>query len=129
MNELTNIAQVTGTYDSVPTSLTSNASVVNMIEGLTLTKDADQKNWSTGDLTYTITINNQTDKDYTNLTLTDVIDNTFVDFINDSLKINNQAAEASKYSYDDGTHTLTVNLDDITATSTVTLTFRVKKKT
>lgn len=100
-----------------------------MIEGLTLTKDADQKNWSTGDLTYTITINNQTDKDYTNLTLTDVIDNTFVDFINDSLKINNQAAEASKYSYDDGTHTLTVNLDDITATSTVTLTFRVKKKT
>lgn len=129
MNELTNIAQVTGTYDNVPTSLTSNASVVNMIEGLTLTKDADQKNWSTGDLTYTITINNQTDKDYTNLTLTDVIDNTFVDFINDSLKINNQAAEASKYSYDDGTHTLTVNLDDITATSTVTLTFRVKKKT
>lgn len=129
MNELTNIAQVTGTYDNVPTSLTSNTSVVNMVEGLTLIKDADQKNWSTGDLTYTITISNQTDKDYTNLTLTDVIDNTFVDFINDSLKINNQPVEVSKYSYNEGTHTLTVNLDDITATSTVTLTFRVKKKT
>ena len=37
MNELTNIVKVTGTYDSVPISLTSNTSVVKLVDGLTLT--------------------------------------------------------------------------------------------
>lgn len=43
MNELNNTATSLGTYNSIPTSLTSNTSVVNMIEGLTLPKDADKK--------------------------------------------------------------------------------------
>lgn len=29
-----------------------------MIEGLTVTKEADKQNWASGNLTYTITINN-----------------------------------------------------------------------
>ena len=33
MNELNNIATSVGTYNSVPTSLTSNTSVVNLIDG------------------------------------------------------------------------------------------------
>lgn len=55
MNELNNTASANGTYNNIPTSVTSNTSVVNMIEGLTLTKEADKQNWSSGDLTYTIT--------------------------------------------------------------------------
>lgn len=43
MNELNNTATSLGTYNNIPTSLTSNTSVVNIIEGLTLTKDADKK--------------------------------------------------------------------------------------
>lgn len=128
MNELNNVANVNGTYDNIPTSLTSNTSVVNLIEGLTLTKDADKKNWSSGDLTYTITIDNQTDKSYVGPVLTDVIDNNFVDFIEDSVMLDGVKMDTSKYSYDTGTHTLTVNLDDISASSSTTLTFRVKKK-
>lgn len=46
MNELNNTVTATGNYNNIPTSLTSNTSIVNMIEGLTLTKDADKKNWS-----------------------------------------------------------------------------------
>lgn len=30
MNELNNVANVNGTYDNIPTSLTSNTSVVNL---------------------------------------------------------------------------------------------------
>ena len=35
MNELTNQAITTGTYNSIPTSLTSNISTVNLIDGIT----------------------------------------------------------------------------------------------
>lgn len=41
MNELNNIVTSTGSYNNIPTSLTSNTSVVNIIEGLTITKDAN----------------------------------------------------------------------------------------
>lgn len=56
MNELNNTVNAVGNYNSIPTSLTSNTSVVTMIEGLTLTKDEDKKNWSSGNLTYKITL-------------------------------------------------------------------------
>ncbi len=45
MSELNNTATPIGNYNSVPTSLTSNTSVVNMVEGLSLTKEADKDNW------------------------------------------------------------------------------------
>ena len=45
MNELSNIAKASDTYDNIPTSLTSNTSVVNVIEGLSLIKEADMENW------------------------------------------------------------------------------------
>ena len=56
MNELNNIATAVGNYNNISTSLTSNLSVVNIVDGLILTKDADKKNWSSGNLTYTIEI-------------------------------------------------------------------------
>lgn len=127
MNELNNTVTATGTYNNIPTSLTSNTSVVNMIDGLTLTKDADKKNWGSGELTYTITLENQTDTTYVSPIITDVIDNGLVKFVTGSVMINDVAATEDEYSYNDASHTLTVNLKDIVASSTTTLTFRVEK--
>ena len=127
MNELNNTATAKGTYNNIPTSLTSNTSVVNIIDGLTLTKDADKKNWGSGELTYTITIDNQTDTTYVSPVITDVIDNGLVKFVTGSVMINDVAATEDEYSYNEASHTLTVNLKDIGASSTTTLTFRVEK--
>lgn len=129
MNELNNTAEAIGSYNNIPTSLTSNTSVVNMVEGLTLTKEADKKNWTGGQLTYIITLDNQTDKDYVQPIITDTIDTNLVNFVPGSVTIDGIVAEASKYNYDDATHTLTVNLDDVTATSSTTLTFCIEKNT
>lgn len=129
MNELNNTATATGTYNSVPTSLTSNATVVNMIDGLTLVKSADKKNWVDGNLTYTITINNQTANSYETPVVKDVLEDSLVEFVTDSVTINGVIADKSKYSYDEGTHTLTVNLEDVSPSSSSVLTFQVNKKT
>lgn len=129
MNELNNTATAAGIYNNIPTSITSNVSVVNIIEGLTLTKEADKQNWGSGELTYTIVIDNQTDKTYSSPIVTDVLDATLVEFVEGSVKVNDMPLDTSKYSFDDRTSTLTVNLDDVGATSETTLTFRVTKKT
>ena len=58
MNELENTVTSVGNYNNIQTTLTSNTSKVNIISGLTLTKEADKQNWSDGYLTYIITIDN-----------------------------------------------------------------------
>ena len=128
MNELNNTATSIGNYNNIPTSLTSNTSVVNMIEGLSLVKDADKQNWGSGNLTYTITITNQTDKDYTKPVITDIIDTNLVEFVEDSVTIDNVKASEFQYKYDTANHTLTVNLDDVAASNVVNVSFSVKKK-
>lgn len=128
MNELNNTATSIGNYNNIPTSLTSNVSVVNIIDGLSLTKEADKKNWGSGELTYTITIDNQTDTSYVKPIVTDKIDTSLVEFVTGSVMINDTPATESQFSYDVGTSTLTINLDDVGATSKTTLTFRVTKK-
>ena len=129
MNELSNIAKASDTYDNIPTSLTSNTSVVNVIEGLSLIKEADMENWGSGNLTYTITLDNQTDKTYTNPIITDQIDSSLALFVPGSVTINGQAAQQGEYSYDSNTHTLTINLNEVTPSSKAVLTFQVEKKT
>lgn len=87
MNELNNLVTTVGNYNSVPTSLTSNTSVVNMIDGLTITKTANKTNW-----------------------------------------IDGVKATSSQYNYNESTHTLTINPNSITASSSSTLKFQVTKK-
>lgn len=60
--KLSNIANVTGTYDSIPTTLTSEAVITDMIAGLTIVKVADKQNLASGNLLYTITITNSAEK-------------------------------------------------------------------
>lgn len=128
MSELNNTAVVQGTYNNIPTQITSNTSVVNIIEGLTLNKLADKENWGSGNLTYTITLENKTDTTYVSPVITDVINTDLVDFVNDSIMIDDVKAEASEYSYSTDTKTLTINLSDIPKDTTRKVTFMVKKK-
>lgn len=128
MNELNNVVTASGTYNSIPTSLTSNTMVVNMVDGLTIIKDADKKNWVDGELTYTVTIQNNTDKTYTNITVTDVIDNNFVDFVDDSVMIDGVKATVNQASYEEQTHTLTIKLDEVSPSTSSIITFQVTKK-
>lgn len=128
MNELENTVTSVGNYNNIQTTLTSNTSKVNIINGLTLTKEADKQNWGSGYLTYIITLDNQTDQNYEKPTITDIIDTNLVEFVPGSVTIDDVEATQDKYSYNDATHTLTINLDDVTPSSSTTLTFQVEKK-
>ena len=93
MNELNNIALAKGNYNNIPTLLTSNKFTVNLTNGLTIiTKEANKINWTSGNLTYTITIINKTNKSYEQPIVTDIIDTSLVDFIEGSVKIDNVTA-------------------------------------
>ena len=79
--ELRNTVGAKGNYNSIPTAITSVASVVTMVEGLSITKTADKLVWADGELTYTIAITNDADQTYENVVVTDVLDTTLVELI------------------------------------------------
>lgn len=125
---LSNTVSALGNYNDVPTAMASEAVLVTLLDGLKITKTADKPVWADGVLTYTIVLTNDETKPYTAPVVTDIIDNTLVDFISGSVMIEGVAATDNQYSYNENTHTLTILLDDIAATSTRTITFQVKKK-
>ncbi len=125
--ELLNTVSATGTYNGLPTAITSEAVAVQIVDGLTITKTADKQSWGNGLLTYTITIQNTAAESYATPVVTDVIDTTLVKFVPDSVYIDDVQAESSQYTYDDTTHTLTINLSDITSGSSKKITFQVSK--
>lgn len=125
---LSNTVSALGNYNDVPTAMASEAVLVTLLDGLKITKTADKPVWADGVLTYTIVLTNDETKPYTAPVVTDIIDNTLVDFISGSVMIEGAAATDDQYSYNENTYTLTVLLDDIAATSTRTITFQVKKK-
>ena len=126
--QLTNTASVLGSYNNVPTAISSQALVVSMIDGLTVTKTADKMIWADGVLTYTIVVDNQATEAYTTPIITDILDTTLVSFVEDSVTIEGVKSEASEYSYDEATGTLKINLTDIAPTEKKTVTFQVTKK-
>lgn len=126
--QLTNTASVLGEYNSIPTTITSEALVVTMLDGLTVTKTADKQVWADGNLTYTILVDNKSTESYTNPTITDILDTTLVTFIPESVTIGGQKAESSQYSYDESTGKLTITLSDIGPSASETVTFQVAKK-
>lgn len=125
---LSNTAKAVGNYNSIPTSITSTATVVTMISGLTITKTADKQVWADGVLTYTIIINNNSDKPYSTPEIKDELDTTLIEFIPNSVTIDSQIADSSDYSFDESTNILTINLNDIAISESKVVTFQVKKK-
>lgn len=127
-NELSNLASALGNYNSIPTSITSDAVLVTMVSGLTITKSADKIIWADGALTYTIKIDNQSSETYAAPVVTDILYGTLVNFVDGSVTIDGVKATESEYSYEEGTNTLKVTLADIAAGGSKTITFQVTKK-
>lgn len=126
--ELNNVASVVGNYNNIPTSITSLISVVTMIDGLTITKNTDKKNWADGELTYTIVISNNAEKTYESPVITDILDKNLIEFVNGSVTIDNIPATEQEYQIEESTNTLTIKLTDINVSSSKTITFKVRKK-
>ncbi len=126
--ELSNTATVLGNYNNIPTQISTQALVVTMISGLTVTKTADKMVWSEGTLTYKIEVNNQTENAYTSPIITDVLNPTLITLVNNSVKVDDTPLEASQYTYEDSTGKLTINLPDIESKTKKTITFEVTKK-
>ena len=126
--ELTNTVSAVGNYNNIPTSITSAATLVTMISGLTIAKSADKTIWADGALTYTITINNQTTQSYTTPVVTDILEGDKVNFVTDSVTIDGVKATSEEATFDTSTNTLNVKLADMEPTSTKIITFQVTKK-
>ena len=92
--ELTNTASVAGNYNEIPVTFSSDALVVTMLDGLTVTITADKTVWADGVLTYTITVNNETTENFTAPVVTDILDTTLVIFVSDSVTIDDVKASA-----------------------------------
>lgn len=122
--KLSNIANVTGTYDSVPTTLTSEAVITEMITGLTIVKVADKQNWASGNLTYTITITNGAENAFETPTITDTLDPALIKLVADSVEVDGTKAE---YNYSDTTGELSVVLGTIEVGAKSVITFQVQK--
>lgn len=122
--KLSNIANVTGTYDSIPTTLTSEAVITEMIAGLTILKTADKQNWASGNLQYTITITNGAQNAFETPTITDILDPTLIKLVKDSVEVDGKKVE---YTYDETTGELKIVHDTIATETNSVITFQVQK--
>ncbi len=107
-------------------SATSLVSVLNLINGLTITKSANKINWVDGYLTYKIVITNTSDGNYENAYITDSLDKT-VEFVSNSLIIDNVGATEDDYDYDAKENILTIYLNNVDNKTSKIITFQVKK--
>lgn len=121
---LSNIANVTGNYDAIPTTLTSEAVITEMIAGLTIVKTADKQNWASGNLTYTVTILNSAENPFEKPTFTDILDPTLISLVENSVKVDGADAQ---YTYDPVTGLLTIELETIEKDKSAEITFQVQK--
>lgn len=121
---LTNIANINGTYNGIPITLDSEASVVQMIDGLTITKVADKQNWATGVLTFTVTITNNATSPLESGVFSDTLDPTLIKLVDNSVMLNNTATPST---YDATTGVLTFSIPTIEAGGKAEITFQVQK--
>ena len=122
--KLSNIANVVGTYDSVPTTLTSEAVITDLIAGLTIVKTADKQNWASGNLTYTVTVTNNAENAFETPTFTDILDPTLIKLVEDTVTVNDKTAE---YTYNPTSGELSITLETIATSASSVITFQVQK--
>ena len=128
MNELNNFVISNGNYDNKSVCLKSNTLIVSLIDGLAITRSADKLEWNSGNLTYTIVLNNKTNTSYVNPSVVDIFDNNLIDFVTGSVTIKGSKMSQENYDYDNNMHTLVIRLDNLTANSETTIAFSVKRK-
>lgn len=129
MRQLTNEAEVSGSYDGVDVYDTTELSVE--LSAITIKKEADKKIWVNGNLTYTITVNNIDESTpgipATGVVVTDFIDPKIAKLVDGTVQINGTpAVSPTQYTYDPITGLLTVMLEDMPAGSKHIITFQVE---
>ena len=127
-NKLSNTATVLGNYNDIPIEISTQTLVITMITGLTVSKTADKMVQSDGNLTYTIVINNETGENYTSPVITDILDTNLITFVADSVTVDGEKLDTTKYTWDQATGKLTINLPDVETNTKKTVTFQVAKK-
>jgi uncharacterized repeat protein (TIGR01451 family) len=119
---LTNLVSVTGDYGVIPTELVSDPVVVQVVNGLTIMTTVDQQIWATGNLTYTVTIENGAEEDFTTPVFTNELDTLQVTLVENSVQVDDIDAA---YNYTSGI--LSIDLPTIVVGESVTITFQVQK--
>lgn len=128
MNELINIASSVGTYDGFSTQMDTETVIIQLVDNLEITKAASRESWATGDLTYTITIDNQATLPYETPVVTDTIDPALATLIDGTVTINgNPATSPTDYEFDQISGLLTVYLPDVIASSNTIIEFDVSR--
>lgn len=125
---LLNTAFIEGSYDDTPfDDKTTELSV--LLADVTVTKTADREVWFQGELTLTITVNNEGDGKLTALVITDTLDTTKFLFVPNSLtiEIDGTPVASPDYDYNDATGKLTVRIPEVPANEIAVITFRGSK--
>ncbi len=122
---LVNSASVSGTYNLSPLSIQSNTVITKIVSGLTVKKEVDKQEWVEGNLTYTITIQNNAENSFVSPVLVDVLDPNLVKLEANSVQVN---GVNTNYTYEEASGRLSINLEEITVGGTSVITFRVQQK-
>lgn len=122
---LVNSASVSGTYNLSPLSIQSNTVITKIVSGLTVKKEVDKQEWIEGNLTYTITVQNNAENSFVSPVLVDVLDPNLVKLEENSVQVN---GVNTNYTYEEASGKLSINLEEITVGGTSVITFRVQQK-
>ena len=128
MNKLVNYAISNGIYKELETELDSNKVEVSLTDNLSIYKAANKIAWADDKLNYSITINNPTLSNCTDIIITDILNPLYITLVTESVRINDVPAAFGTILYDSETGTFTINLPVINSLQTIRICFQVKKK-
>lgn len=128
INDLINTASSLGTYNGISTEMTTEAVVTQLIDDLSITKEASRDSWITGNMTYTITLVNDTEEPYEDVVVTDTINPALATLVDGTVKIDGVVVSSpGDYTFDVPSGLLTVNLETVAATTTAVIEFDVER--
>ncbi|MDD4187745.1 MAG: hypothetical protein PHX04_03175 [Bacilli bacterium] len=127
MDELTNYAEVVGTYNLHETEIKSNSVTTILTTNLEITKSANKIIWAIGNLKYTITVSNPNGGSVREIIITDVLNPDLIRLVQDSITINGIPAGYGNFTYDDATGLLTFFLNVINPNQDIEIEFSVTK--
>jgi len=128
INDLINTASSLGTYNGISTEMTTEVVVTQLIDDLSITKEASRDSWITGNMTYTITLVNDTEEPYEDVVVTDTINPALATLVDGTVKIDGVVVSSpGDYTFDVPSGLLTVNLGTVAATTTAVIEFDVER--
>ncbi len=123
---LTSTAHTTGLYAGGSAPLQSEPLTTILLSGLNIEKAADRDVWTSGALTFTVTITNEEALSYTDVTLAEELDPALVTLVPGSARVNGVPAPAT---YDEQSGLLVIALaGGVAPGAIVSITYQVQKK-